>query len=131
MEFLCRVVRPRVSNVDANTRLAQSVQVSPEAGRSMPAVVVTPTSRKGYVFLTLNGQRLPSIMENVDAELWPCLHLQRTNVSIDTNFGAKPFMYAGGRQPPVTLPETSVNSVANQVNRFFASAQTETQGKTN
>ncbi|PFX24720.1 putative E3 ubiquitin-protein ligase HECTD4 [Stylophora pistillata] len=51
---------------------------------------------KGTVYFTCNGERLAESLDGVQSGLWPVLHIQKKNVRVRVNFGARSFFYAEG-----------------------------------
>ncbi|XP_068681108.1 probable E3 ubiquitin-protein ligase HECTD4 isoform X3 [Montipora foliosa] len=51
---------------------------------------------KASVYFTYNGDRLAEELEGVQAGLWPVVHIQKKNVRVRVNFGARVFLYAEG-----------------------------------
>uniref|UniRef100_T1J2Q6 HECT domain-containing protein n=1 Tax=Strigamia maritima TaxID=126957 RepID=T1J2Q6_STRMM len=56
---------------------------------------------KGTVFFTHNGQRLPSLLDDVSGGLYPVVHIQKKldlqHTRIRANFGTRKFAYAEGQ----------------------------------
>ncbi|CAL8117604.1 unnamed protein product [Orchesella dallaii] len=56
---------------------------------------------RGNIFFTLNGRRLPNIVEqNNNSDLHPILHIQKRLMVVHTNLGEKPFLFAEANQKP-------------------------------
>jgi E3 ubiquitin-protein ligase HECTD4 len=56
------------------------------------------TPSVGNVFITLNGNKLEGEIDDVQANLWPIVHLQKKNGRIKANFGSSSFVYEEGQQ---------------------------------